>query len=256
MTITDNSYQTRLSQIGIKLIDPYSGAKQQHRMQCTICNHIWIATPLSKIQAYKKRNKNGCPQCNDANKYKELRKQFLQKIKDRGFILLTPDYDGNQHQMEKITVTNTVCNHTFDVLPRNIISREVNCPICNKEQKIQTLNKSSQDRSDIWKETATTWKLYKSAVSKITRANYKTHKLTINPNNLPQGKAGVDGAYHLDHIVPIRYCFEHDIPTEICAHQSNLQLLDWRSNVGSRDKLKGFIPPIFNKYINYCINTT
>jgi hypothetical protein len=246
----DNEYTTKLQSIGIELVDPFKGTKIHHQMQCCICSHVWSATPLSKIQAHKNRGQNGCPKCNIANKYDRKRLLFLQKIKDRGFILLTQNYDGNQHQTEKITVTNTICNHTFDILPRNIISRNVNCPICNKEQKIQTLNNSSHKRSEEWQKTASDWKIYKSNVSELTRLNYKLHQQQINPHNLLRGVAGTEGAHHLDHIVPIRYCFENDIPVEICAHPDNLQLLGWRENVGSRDKLKEFVPQIFDEYIN------
>lgn len=250
----DNTYPDKLKSIGLLLLEPFRGAKQHHQIQCCSCSHVWSATLISKLQAHKKYGSCGCPICyknQRESEYVAKRLLFLQKIKDRGFILTTPDYDSNQHQRTKITVTNIKCNHTFDVLPRNIISRDVNCPTCNKAQKIQTLNNSSHTRSDIWKETASEWKIYKSYVTKLTRSTYLIHKLTINPNNLPQGKAGIDGAYHLDHIVPIRYCFIHNIPGELCAHQDNLQLLGWRENVGSRDNLKSFIPSIFDAYIKH-----
>ena len=247
----DGAYTQKMKDIGITLLEPYTGAKNHHMMRCDICSHKWSATPISKIHNYTKYGHNGCPECNQQrrnNRYTEKQQDFIQKITDRGFRILS-EYDGNQHQMEKITVMNKKCGHSFEVLPRNIISRNVNCPICNKDEKIKTLNASSHQRSLEWNETASTWKIYKSRVTKLTRLNYKKSKHQINPDGLPQGKAGVDGAYHLDHIVPIRYCFNHNIPYDICAHPDNLQMLGWRENVGSRDKLKTTVPQIFKEYV-------
>jgi hypothetical protein len=87
-------------------------------------------------------------------------------------------------------------------------------------------------------------------VSALTEETYRNFKHIINPNNLPRGRAGVQGAYHLDHFVPTRYCFDNNIPPEVCADASNLQMLGWRENVGSRHNIKGVIPPLFFKYIS------
>lgn len=84
-----------------------------------------------------------------------------------------------------------------------------------------------------------------------TRSTYHKHKATINPKTLLRGLAGQEGAYHLDHIVPVRWCFEHYIPIDVCAHYTNLQMLHWNDNVGSRDKIKeGKVPLIFQPYIS------
>lgn len=185
------------------------------------------------------------------DRYTEKRRVFLRKIKERGFQILDVAYDGNQHQMIKINVVNTTCGHQFQILPRNIIARNVTCPICNKMKKIKHLNANSKARSVEYHKTADLWNSYRHHVYMETRKSYRKHKDEINPNNLPSGRAGTEGAYHLDHIVPIRYCFEHYVPVKVCSHPTNLQMLNWRDNVGSRDRLKEgvVIPLIFKDHI-------
>lgn len=239
-----------LKSIGIQLLEPLKLVKSHHKMKCMTCSYEWIATPISKIQNYKKYQTNGCPSCLIKLKYQTNRNEALEKIEERNFTLLS-DYNGNQQQNVKIKVRNNICNHEFEVLPKNLITRNVNCPICNKAEKIKRLNANSKARSVEWHKTADIWDQYRHKVYMATRSTYRKFSNIINPLNLPRGLAGQEGAYHLDHIVPVRYCFEHYIPVEVCAHYTNLQMLHWNDNIGSRDNLKEGIeiPPIFKPYI-------
>ena len=143
------------------------------------------------------------------------------------------------------------CGHIFTSNAVNLLRRGVECPICAKQLKTNNINHWSELNSARWRQTATEWQKYKSTVTKLSRQSYITNKHSINPDNLPTGRAGTEGAYHIDHIVPIRYCYDHQIPAELCAHHTNLQMLGWLENVGSRDKLKpGLdIPKILQQYI-------
>lgn len=247
----DNTYILKLKEINISLLEDFNGAKRHHLMKCDICSHEWKATPLSKLQNYKRHGNGGCPECTLQRNYFEKRQKFLQDIQNVGFEILTLNYDGNREPNNKILVKNLRCGHQFETRPKNILSRNINCPVCNKEEKIKRLNASSKQRSEEFQQTASDWDVYRHRVYMETRRTYNNFKSEINPDNLPRGKAGVDGAYHLDHIVPVRYCFDNNIPVDICAHYSNLQMLEWSSNVGSRDKLKEDvdIPLIFGDYI-------
>ncbi len=250
------SYETQLISIGIKLNEPFTRAKAYHSMTCMSCNHTWSATPLSKLQAFKKRGRNGCPKCNDKQTAERLaasRRQNIQTVLDRGLTILS-DWSGARvcdsvNTPLPVTVQNTDCGHVFTAAAVNLLSRGVNCPICARVQKNANIAASSKQRSAEWQKTASQWKLYKSAVTKLTKQHYKQHKSKINPTNLPTGRAGTEGAYHIDHIVPIRYCYNNNIPIDVCAHPDNLQMLGWRENVGSRDHLKENIPAIFTQYI-------
>ena len=243
----------------IKLLEPYKGAKSHHNMQCIVCDHIWSATPLSKKQTFRKYGVSGCPQCNTSRRnaqYDVIRQKRLEELQARGIVINTEGYDGRLRldynglmKDEKISVTNTNCGHTFLVSPGNLIQAEVECGVCGPYKRVANATKWSKANSATWKETAEDWLVYKAEVTALTRIAYEAHKQYINPTNLPRNKAGVEGAYHLDHIVSIRFCFDNKIPCEVCAHPSNLQMLFWRENIGSRDNLKGAIPPIFQQYI-------
>lgn len=254
----DIAYPTLLQQENkIRLLEPFKGAKQHHQMQCMVCNHIWIATPLSKRQTLKKNGVGGCPQCNVTRKeavYMPKRQNVLRQLKERGIEVLDSGYDGRRHTIDehtysKILVKNTHCGHEFYCSPSNLIMMNVECSICGPQKRAAPLTAWSKANSAQWKETATEWQRYKAEVSSLTEQTYKQYKKQINPHNLLRGKAGIDGAYHLDHIVPKRFCFDNNIPPELCADHTNLQMIGWRENVGSRNHIKGTIPPIFFNHI-------
>jgi len=251
----NTTYPDKLKDIGLTLLEQYTGSKKHHLMKCNTCEHEWSATPKSKIANFKKFGKGGCPECTkrlrEENDYIPKRKAFIQKILNNGFEILS-DYDGSQELNNKFTVRNIKCGHVFETRPKNIISRNVNCPICNTQRKREAFQQFNIERQEEYQKTASDWNIYRHCVYQLTRQTYKEHQSTINPTNLPRGKAGVDGAYHLDHIVPVRYCFNNNIPSDICAHSSNLQMLNWNDNVGSRDKLKLDlpIPTILQEYVN------
>lgn len=189
------------------------------------------------------------------NRYDTARKANIQKLKDRGLEILS-DWNGQlgigkASTHVHVTVRNTLCGHTFTSLAKNLITRGVMCPACARTLKTNNINHWSERNSDRWRQTAPEWKVYRSIVQSLTRLTYKKHKDTINPNNLPFGRAGTEGAYHLDHIVPVRWCFERDVPHHIVADLSNLQMLPWLENIAQRDHLKeAEIPEIFKPYVD------
>lgn len=236
----------------IKILDPFIGSKKQHRMQCLVCQHIWTATPVSKMQTFKKYGVNGCPNCNNKRRemeYTKARDVVLKSLNERGIEVLS-EYNGCQDGTNIVTFKNTNCGHVFDSYIGNIINNSSNCTVCGKIERTTNITKWSKANSAKWRETATEWQKYKTDVSTATYATYKKHKKRINPTNLPRGLAGKEGTYHLDHIVPKRFCFDNNIPVEVCASVGNLQMIGWRENVGSRNHIKGTIPPIFFNYID------
>lgn len=76
---------------------------------------------------------------------------------------------------------------------------------------------------------------YRNRVSTRTKKNYDLYKEQINPNNLMLGKAGVDGAHHIDHILSVREGFEKGISVEQIADASNLQVIPWLDNIRKYD---------------------
>lgn len=248
----DTTYEHKLLAIGLRLCDPFCGAKVKHKLCCLTCKHTWSATPISKLQSNKKYGGNGCPNCSSKKKDTVLDAKRLaakQSILDKGFEILS-NYDGKQSTTEKIRVRNIKCGHVFESASGNLLHNNVQCPVCNTERKRSAFREWGKDRQLEYLATATQWQKYKSAVYAATRQSYKQHKHFINPANVLFGRAGVEGAYHLDHIVSVRYCFDNLIPVDLCAHPQNLQLLPWEANLAQKDKLKKIVPPIFYKLID------
>lgn len=253
----DTTYPAKLKQIGIELLEPFKGSKIHHLMKCMNCSHEWSATPLAKLQiSFKKYGVNGCPNCNLARQTAEKkisRAKNIKQLEDRGLEILS-NWSGqrvadknNTHVFVKIR--NKRCGHVFESNAVNLLTRGVECPTCAKMYLTNILNHNAERIHNKWAQTATDWQLYKSKVTSLTRKSYIANKKKINPNNLPQGRAGTKGAYHVDHIVPIRYCFENNIPAKLCSHPKNLQMLSWNDNIKYRNYLKESVPEIFNGWL-------
>jgi hypothetical protein len=81
------------------------------------------------------------------------------------------------------------------------------------------------------KETTPAYKKYAGKVHRLTQKIYEQYKDEINPDNLPRTLCGVEDGYQLDHIIPIKFGFENDIPREVLADKDNLRMLPWKENL-------------------------
>lgn len=72
----------------------------------------------------------------------------------------------------------------------------------------------------------TEFEKYRNRVDSITR----TQPLHLLENIDKRGKAGIDGAYHLDHIKSVFSGFKNSVSPEVIGHISNLQMLPWKDN--------------------------
>lgn len=271
ITLTENSMPTRgdvdatypalLEQENkIRLLQPFIGAKQHHEMQCIICSHIWVATPVSKRQTFKKYGVGGCPSCNTASRQENFRLHrtlVLARLAESGVVILDATYDGRLRlnptgklKDEKILVQNINCGHQFFVTPLNLIQSDITCTVCGIQRRITNATNWSKANAAQWKDSASEWQVYKSTVVSATEQTYRQYKHEINPNGYIRGIAGQLYSYHLDHIVPKKWCFEHDVPPVLCAHKDNLQMLYWADNLSASGNLKdGPILPIFESYV-------
>ena len=72
----------------------------------------------------------------------------------------------------------------------------------------------------------------------------------INPNNLPLGKAGVDGAHHIDHIMSVREAFIYNVPIELTSSKENLRIIPWQENNSKYSKVDyNIIPQSIKQYL-------
>lgn len=138
---TDPTYHEKLLTIGITLLEEFKGPKIHHLMQCNICNHKWSSTPTSKMQSFRKHDTNGCPNCLQLKKQKELsviRQKVLDGLTSRGIVCIS-EYNGIQSSPDQIHVRNIHCGHEFWITPTNLIHNGVNCSICGTAHRVEQL---------------------------------------------------------------------------------------------------------------------
>ena len=247
-------YPERLKAIDIEIIGQFTKAMETHTLKCLLCNHIWDATPIAKLQAHKKYGKNGCPNCHN-NRRKNISQieidECISVVQNKGYILLEPYTGANARDLSvKTKIRRVECGHEWDAHIHQIAYLNVKCRVCNDERKRIMFKSKNKARQERYLLTATEWQLYAGKARRISEASYNANKDTINPENLPRGLAGVQDAYQLDHIISVRTCYENNVPPEVCGDYTNLQFLSWRENSEKKNKfLIEFIPKLIRPYI-------
>lgn len=79
----------------------------------------------------------------------------------------------------------------------------------------------------------TDFQLYKRDVWRFTRKNIDVKSISGYEY---RGKAGTNGAYHLDHKFSLLQCFKQNIPIEIAGSLSNLEFIPWELNDSKNSK--------------------
>jgi len=115
------------------------------------------------------------------------------------------------------------------------LTKETDCRVskyaASQFNQVRSGNYSRGEDNGNWNANKSEYAAYSNKVRMLSEAVYRKNKSVINPNNLPRGRAGVDGAYHLDHIISVYYGFTNKIAPEEISKMENLQMLEWRENV-------------------------
>jgi len=125
-----------------------------------------------------------------------------------------------------------VCNAEFEVIPSSPKK------LCGKSCA-DTFNKfadksymqTEEYRATKRKPDTPAYQRYKNRVHRLSEQTYKNNSEIINPFNHPRTIAGVEGGYQLDHIIPVRFGFDNNIPEEVMAEVENLRMLTWQNNL-------------------------
>ena len=75
------------------------------------------------------------------------------------------------------------------------------------------------------------YKRYARKVHGLSQKIYEQNINIINPNNYPRTRCGIDGGWQLDHIIPIKECFEKGLTPQEASQISNLRMLPWKDNL-------------------------
>ena len=111
----------------------------------------------------------------------------------------------------------------------------------NKGNKLPSMQGENHPR---WNPNKSEKRKYTNACNKVTT---QFDLSVLENSDKLRGLCGVDGAYQLDHIIPIQYGFDNNIPPEIIGHIDNLQFIPWEENNAKRDKLIKEIPNGINR---------
>lgn len=236
------------NEVKLEILGKVKTSNDHHRLKCLLCENIIKVTPKSKVANFKKYGLAGCPKCTQKERYQEYTEKAIKRLKDMGYILLT-DFKGKN---KPITVINSKCScgRSWTTQPERIFTGRSFCRPCNDDRKrkfFQDLNEERFRISLIGKEG---YDQYQSEVRVLTERTYRENEEYINPNGHRRGLSGTEDAYHLDHIISIKYCFSNNIPVEVCAHRDNLQIIPWKSNAVKWKRPSNMFPKIFWKYID------
>jgi hypothetical protein len=104
------------------------------------------------------------------------------------------------------------CSHscqlkTSNVAPKGIGSRSIRNPLIKEYTK------------------------YARTVHALSQKIYKQNINIINPHNYPRTLCGVEGGWQLDHIIPVKECFQQGKSPEEAASINNLRMLPWHDNL-------------------------
>ena len=72
---------------------------------------------------------------------------------------------------------------------------------------------------------------YSRTVHALSQKVYIENISVINPNNYPRTLCGVEGGWQLDHIVPIKECFQRGLTPKEASSIDNLRMLPWHDNL-------------------------
>jgi hypothetical protein len=75
------------------------------------------------------------------------------------------------------------------------------------------------------------YKKYSRQVHGLSQKVYEEYKNVINPNNYPRTLCGVEDGWQLDHITPIKECFEKGLTPQEASQVTNLRMLPWKDNL-------------------------
>jgi hypothetical protein len=124
---------------------------------------------------------------------------------------------------------NTVCNSCACI----IYKKSWTYVIKEEHVKKMAAKKAGYTTHEAYLADLDNRKKYYREVRKITRQ--QDISLLENYDKL-RGLCGVEGAYQLDHIIPVSAGYEQGLPAEKIGHISNLQIIPWKDNLLKSNK--------------------
>ena len=174
---------------------------------------------------------------NQGKYYKSLGYPYLKQ----GTYLSVPVEDLPPNSNKKVEAKCDGCGKIWKATYQSLMKQGDyhHCYQCNRihvgkimdKTHITNLNKDQTGNNHPrWNENKDEFKAYGYQVRQLTEEIYVENHIIINPMGKPRTLCGVEGGWQLDHIISIKYGFEHGIAPEEIAELDNLQMLPWELN--------------------------
>lgn len=130
----------------------------------------------------------------------------------------------NERSVIRANNENSVCNSCSS----KIYKKSWQYVIKDDHIKKMAAKKAGYESYETYMQDLDNRKKYYREVRKITR---KQDISVLENYNKLRGLCGVDGAYQLDHIIPISVGYEKKLPPSTIGDISNLQIIPWKDNL-------------------------
>jgi hypothetical protein len=119
------------------------------------------------------------------------------------------------------------CSNTFTVVP----SRTKKYCSHSCQQKTANVAAKGIGSRKMRNPATPEYKRYARQVHSLSQKVYNQNSQLINPNNYTRTLCGVEDGWQLDHIIPIKECFEKRLTIEEASSVTNLRMLPWKDNL-------------------------
>lgn len=178
-----------------------------------------------------------CNVCHHKSKLDETRRRQQCELEDLGYEVLGVQQNKYGHNV--FTLKTPCCSSIITPTHGNVFKQfnlygKPPCTICGGKERMSKAMTAYVEKHGANYDLAA-FEDYQKKVRKMSARTYEAYKHVINPQNYPRGRSA--GFWHLDHKVPIIWCFKNDVPPEVAAGLQNLQMLPVVENLQKSGKL-------------------
>jgi hypothetical protein len=130
----------------------------------------------------------------------------------------------NERTVDRANKQNAVCNSCSS----KIYKKSWQYVVKDEHIKKMAAKKAGYETYEDYMKDLNNKKRYYREVRKITR---KQDISMLENYDKMRGLCGIEGAYQLDHIIPVSVGYEKNIPAEKIGDISNLQIIPWKDNL-------------------------
>ena len=247
----DLYYSLLVNTVRLKPEDRQLPSQKVQNIECLLCGYIFKAIPKGKVNNFRKYNKPGCLKCVAKERYKDDVERIQNQLKDMGYIL-HEEYKTNK--TPTLLSNSNCCNRPYRTRLDFVLQGNSICRPCNDDAKRKRLEEANELRYKNAAARLHGCALYRLTVRHLSEKAYTANINKLNPKGKIRKRSGQKGV-HLDHIVPIVWCFRNNIPEDICSHPDNLRIINSRWNAKKWSKLPSKFPDIFKPYVQGAIGS-